>query len=104
MFGQLGSFHRFAGKDFEDKRPRAGYEAKSQRLLGVLSTRLEGRAWLMGADDKIADIAIFPWVRALIGFYGAGELVGFGDFPNVQRALDGFVARPAVAKGLLIPG
>ena len=103
MFGQLGFFHKFAGKDYEDKRPRDRYVAESRRLLGVLNQRLEGRDWVMGKDYTIADIAIFPWVRNLIGFYGAADLVGFSDFANVQRVLDSFVARPAVVKGLEIP-
>ncbi len=103
MFGQLGFFHKFAGKDYEDKRPRDRYVAESRRLLGVLNQRLEGRQWVMGDDYTIADIAILPWVRNLIGFYGAGELVGIQDFPNVTRAVDAFVARPAVARGLEIP-
>ncbi len=103
MFGQLGFFHKFAGKDYEDKRPRDRYVAESKRLLGVLDARLEGRSWMMGDEYTIADIATFPWVRNLIGFYGAGDLVGVADFPNVQRALDAFVARPAVARGLDIP-
>ena len=103
MFGQLGFFHKFAGKDFEDKRPRDRYVAESKRLLGMLDKRLENNAWIMGDDYSIADIATFPWVRNLVGFYGAGELVGFSEFPNVARALEAFVARPAVVKGLLIP-
>jgi GST-like protein len=103
MFGQLGFFHKFAGKDYEDKRPRDRYVAETRRLLGVLEARLEGRSWIMGDEYTIADIATFPWVRNLVGFYGAGELVGFADFPNVQRVLDAFVARPAVARGLDIP-
>jgi GST-like protein len=103
MFGQLGFFHKFAGKDFEDKRPRDRYVAESKRLLGVLNQRLAGRPWVMGDDYTIADIAIFPWVRNLVGFYGAGDLVGFADFPHVQRALDAFLARPAVIKGLQVP-
>ena len=103
MFGQLGFFHKFAGKDYEDKRPRDRYVAESKCLLNVLNLRLEGRAWIMGDDYTIADIATFPWVRNLVGFYGAGELVGFDEFPNVARALEAFVARPAVIKGLLIP-
>ncbi len=103
MFGQLGFFHKFAGKDFEDKRPRDRYVAESKRLLGVLNQRLATRAWIMGDDYSIADIATFPWVRNLIGFYGAGDLVGFADFPHVARALEAFVARPAVVKGLEIP-
>ncbi|WP_295855438.1 glutathione S-transferase N-terminal domain-containing protein [uncultured Xylophilus sp.] len=103
MFGQLGFFHKFAGKDFEDKRPRDRYVDESRRLLGVLDRRLEGRDWIMGAEYTIADIAVFPWVRNLVGFYGAHELVGFDAFANVQRVLDAFVARPAVVRGLDIP-
>ena len=103
MFGQLGFFHKFAGKAYEDKRPRDRYVAESKRLLGVLEQRLQGRSWIMGDEYTIADIAIFPWVRNLVGFYEAGELVEFGGFPNVKRVLEAFVARPAVAKGLLVP-
>ena len=103
MFGQLGFFHKFAGKDFDDKRPRDRYVTESKRLLNVLNLRLDGRAWIMGDDYSITDIATFPWVRNLVGFYGAGDLVGFGEFPNVARALEAFVARPAVVKGLTIP-
>lgn len=103
MFGQLGFFHKFAGKDYEDKRPRDRYVAESKRLLGVLDKRLEGRDWVMGEQYTIADIAILPWVRNLVGFYGAGELVEFSQFKNVARVLESFVARPAVAKGLTIP-
>lgn len=103
MFGQVGFFHKFAGKEYEDKRPRDRYIAESRRLLGVLEKRLEGRKWIMGNEYTIADIATFPWIRNLVGFYAAGDLVGFGDFTNVKRVLDAFVARPAVVKGLTIP-
>lgn len=104
MFGQLGFFHKFAGKDYEDKRPRDRYVEESRRLLNVLDQRLEGRDWVMGDEYTIADIAILPWVRNLVGFYGAGELVEFSRFKNVARVLEAFVARPAVARGLTIPG
>lgn len=103
MFGQLGFFHKFAGKDYEDKRPRERYVAESRRLLGVLEQRLTGRDWVMGSHYTIVDMAIFPWVRNLVEFYGAGELVGWGDFPQVQRVLAAFVARPAVQRGLQTP-
>ena len=103
MFGQLGFFHKFAGKDYEDKRPRDRYVAESKRLLGVLNQRVAGRQWVMGDTYTIADIAIWPWVRNLVGFYGAGDLVEFGQFTELQRVVDAFVARPAVAKGLNIP-
>jgi GST-like protein len=103
MFGQVGFFVKFAGKDFEDKRPRDRYVAETKRLLAVLEKRLEGRAWLMGDEYTIADIATFPWVRNLVGFYGAGELVEFDRYANVKRVLDAFVQRPAVQRGLTIP-
>jgi GSH-dependent disulfide-bond oxidoreductase len=103
MFGQVGFFHKFAGKDYEDKRPRDRYVGEAKRLLGVLDKRLEGRAWVMGDSYTIADMAIFPWVRNLVGFYEASELVGAGDFRNVNRSLQAFVARPAVIAGLEIP-
>jgi GST-like protein len=103
MFGQLGFFSKFAGKDYEDKRPRDRYASESRRLLGVLDRRLADRDWIMGNDYTIADIAVFPWVRALLMFYQAGDLVGIADFPHVTRVLEAFLARPAVVKGLGIP-
>ena len=103
MFGQLGFFNKFAGKDYEDKRPRDRYVAEVKRLLAVLEGRLSGRRWIMGDDYTIADIATFPWVRNLIGFYEAGDIVGISNFPNVLRVLDTFVSRPAVVKGINIP-
>ena len=103
MFGQVGFFHKFAGREFEDKRPRDRYVAEAKRLLRVLDQRLHGRDWIMGNDYSIADIATFPWVRNLVGFYGAGELVGIGDFPQVTRVLQAFTERPAVKRGLQVP-
>ncbi|HET7546198.1 MAG TPA: glutathione S-transferase C-terminal domain-containing protein [Usitatibacter sp.] len=103
MFGQVGFFVKFAGKDFEDKRPRERYVNEAKRLLAVLERHLEGRAWIVGNEYTIADIATFPWVRNLVGFYGAGDLVEFDRFANVRRVLDAFVARPAVQRGLAIP-
>ncbi|ACR28963.1 glutathione S-transferase N-terminal domain-containing protein [Burkholderia glumae] len=103
MFGQLGFFHKFAGRDYEDKRPRDRYVGEAKRLLGVLEARLASNAWIAGADYTIADIATFPWVRNLVGFYEAGELVEFERFPNLGRALEAFLARPAVQRGLAIP-
>lgn len=108
MFGQVGFFHRFVGKDYEDKRPRDRYVAESRRLLGVLDARLaneggEARDWIMGADYSIADVATLGWVRNLIGFYEAGEIVGFKDFPHVAAWLERGLARPAVQRGLEIP-
>jgi GST-like protein len=103
MFGQVGFFNKFAGKDYEDKRPRDRYAAEAARLLGVLNDRLAGREWVMGADYTIADISLLGWVRNLIGFYEARELVGFDRFQHVQGWLDRGLARPAVRSGIHIP-
>jgi GST-like protein len=104
MFGQLGFFHKFAGKDYEDKRPRDRYATESKRLLGLLETRLKDRSWIMGEEYTIADIATLGWVRNLVGFYEARDLVGYDDFPAVDAWLQRGLARPAVQKGLTIRG
>ena len=103
MFGQVGFFHKFAGKDYEDKRPLARYRDETKRLLGVMETRLDGRTWFMGDDFTIADISMLGWVRNLIGFYGAGEIVEYDKLKNVPAWLERGLARPAVQRGLEIP-
>ena len=103
MFGQVGFFHKFAGRDIADKRPLERYANESRRLLGVLDKRLSGRDWIMGADYTIADVATLGWVRNLVGFYGAGDLVGYADFKQVAAWLERGLARPAVQRGLAIP-
>jgi GST-like protein len=103
MFGQVGFFNKFAGKDYEDKRPRDRYVAESKRLLGVLNRHLADRAWIMGEAMSIADVATFPWINNLIGFYEAGDLVEIASFPEVTRVLRAFMSRPAVVKGMNIP-
>lgn len=103
MFGQVGFFHKFAGKDFEDKRPLERYVGESRRLLGVMETHLAGRQWFMDDDYTIADISMLGWVRNLIGFYGAGDLVEFTRFKSVAAWLERGLARPAVQRGLNIP-
>ena len=103
MFGQVGYFYKFAGKDIEDKRPLERYRDESRRLLGVLDARLEGRDWIMGADYSVADISLFGWVRNLIGFYGARDLVEYDALKHVPAWLDRGLARPAVQRGLDIP-
>lgn len=103
MFGQVGFFNKFAGKEFEDKRPRDRYINESRRLLGVLNQRLADRTWMLGDEYSIVDIATFPWIRNLISFYDTDDLIGINDFPHVQRALAAFLQRPAVQRGLVIP-
>ncbi len=103
MFGQLGFFVKFAGKEIEDKRPRDRYLAESKRILGVLDGHLGTHQWMAGDEYTIADMAIFPWVRTITAFYGAGELIGINEYSNVQKAMEKFLARPAVQRGLDVP-
>ena len=103
MFGQLGFFHKFAGREFEDKRPLQRYANESKRLLGVLEARLEGRTWMMGEEYTIADIALMGWIRNLIGFYDAAEIVQYDELKSVPAWLERCLARPAVQRGLAIP-
>ncbi|MES0864566.1 glutathione S-transferase N-terminal domain-containing protein [Ruegeria sp. SCPT10] len=101
MLGQLGFFHKFAGREIEDPRPRERYVAEAKRLLNVLNTQLEGQDWVAG-DYSIADMAIAPWLRGL-DFYEAKDLVGWDEHANVVAYLDRFLERPAVQKGLVTP-
>lgn len=103
MFGQFGYFHAFAGKEIEDKRPWTRYKEEAERLLDVLEERLEGRAWVMGDDYSIADMAIWPWVRALDTGYKAREVLGLDDLPNVTRWCDACMARPASQVAVNVP-
>jgi len=103
MFGQLGYFHKFAGREVDDKRPLERYASESKRLLGVLEQRLADRQWVMGDDYTIADIAMLGWVRNLIGFYDAGGLVDYSALRHVPRWLENGLSRPAVGRGLEVP-
>jgi GST-like protein len=103
MFGQVGFFHKFAGREYEDKRPLQRYVDESKRLLGVIDTRLGGREWIMGDQYTIADISMLGWVRGFVEFYQAGDLVDFKSLKNVSGWLERGLARPAVQRGLAIP-
>jgi GSH-dependent disulfide-bond oxidoreductase len=103
MFGQVGFFHKFAGREYEDKRPLQRYVNESKRLLGVMEIHLAGRQWFLDDEYSIADISMLGWVRNLVGFYGARDLVAFDDFKNVAGWLERGLARPAVQRGVNIP-
>jgi GST-like protein len=102
-FGQVGFFHKFGGREWEDKRPLKRFAGESKRLLKMLDDRLEDRAWVMGEDYTIADISLLGWVRNLIGFYDAAHLVDYDELKNIHRWLEAGLARPAVGRGLMIP-
>ena len=102
MFGQLGFFLRWGGKDYEDKRPRQRYIDESKRLLEILDRQLEGREWIVD-NYSIADIATLGWVNALVESYAAGDILGLSNYSNIQAWLGRGLARPAVQRGLHIP-
>ena len=103
MFGQVGYFHKFAGREIVDKRPLKHYRDEAKRLLGVLETRLGGRRWVMDDEYTIADISLLGWARNLIGFYGVGDLVAFDALKHVPAWLERGLARAAVQRGLEVP-
>jgi GSH-dependent disulfide-bond oxidoreductase len=103
MFGQVGFFNKFAGKAYEDKRPLERYVSEAKRLLGVMERHLAGRQWFMDDEYTIADISMLGWVRNIIGFYEARDLVGFNTLKQVPGWLERGLGRPAVQRGLTIP-
>ncbi|MBT2131332.1 glutathione binding-like protein [Aliiroseovarius lamellibrachiae] len=103
MLGQFGFFHAFAGKEIEDKRPRDRYLTEGKRLLGVLDARLEGRDFIMGEDYTIADIAAWPWIRAILTAYNAAEEMELSSFSNVMRWYETCSSRPASHAAVNIP-
>jgi GST-like protein len=103
MFGQVGFFHKFGGREYEDKRPLHRYRDEAKRILAVMESRLADRTWIMGDDYTIADVSKLGWVRNLIDFYDAGELVGFHEYKHTEEWLKRGLARPAVERGLHIP-
>jgi GSH-dependent disulfide-bond oxidoreductase len=103
MFGQVGFFHKFAGREWPDKRPLERYVGEAKRILRVLDERLADRPWIAGSEYSVADMATFPWINNLIGFYGAEDLVEYGEYANVQRTLEAFFARPGAMRGMKVP-
>ena len=102
MFGQMGFFHKFSGAAYEDKRPLERYRAESERLLTVLNGQLAGREYICG-DYSIADMAVFPWVRTMLGHYEARDLIGWEQKPHAVAWYDRVAARPAVQRGVTVP-
>jgi len=97
MFGQAHHFLRFAPEDVPYARKR--YSAETRRIYGVLDRRLADREWLAADQYTIADIATYPWVAR-----HEWQQVDLADFPNVRRWFDALGARPAVARGMQVPG
>ena len=103
MFGQFGHFYKFAADKTSDDYGKNRYADETKRLLRVLDQRLDGRQNIMGDQYSIADLAIWPWVRTLGGFYEAGDYLGLSDYPNVMAWLDRCAERPASVVGINTP-
>ena len=103
MFGQYGYFAKFAGKDVTDPRPRQHFIDESRRLLGVLDQQLDHQPFIAGEQYTIADIAIFPWLRAVRDVYGAGEDFRMPEFEHTMSYLERCLQRPAVQRGMKVP-
>jgi GST-like protein len=96
MFGQAHHFLRFA----PEKIPYAikRYGGETARLYGVLDKRL-GEADFLAGEYSIADMATFPWVAR-----HEWQEIDLADYPNVQRWYATIAARPAVERGMMVPG
>lgn len=104
MFGQFGFFHRLEGATWEDRRPFERYRDEAIRLLRVLEERLEGRDAIATDAYSIADIAMWPWIRMLLGRYDGVEALGLHAFTNVDRWYRKCMDRPASRRAVAIPG
>lgn len=96
MMGQANVFYRY----FPEKIPAAieRYQTESKRLFTVLDNQLSDNEFLAG-DYSIADMANWSWVKTY-----AWSGVEIDDLPNLKRWLDQINERPAVQKGVLVPG
>jgi hypothetical protein len=56
--------------------------------------------WPAQYPDRLQLFSLLGWVRNLIGFYEARELVAFDSLLHVPAWLDRGLARPAVQRGL----
>lgn len=101
MFGQFGFFHKYAGSEIEDPRPRERYRNEAIRLLTVLEKQLEGQDWIIGTYS-IADMAIGPWLHGMLTHYKGADIIGWQNFPNCQAYLDRFLERDAVKRAYAI--
>lgn len=97
MLGQTHHFLRFAPEDVPYAKKR--YSAETRRIYGVLDRRLAEHAWLAADEYTIADIATYPWIAR-----HEWQQIELADFPNVKRWFDAMGARPAVARGMAVPG
>lgn len=97
--GQANHFALFAKEKIPYGIQR--YVGETERLYGILDTRLRDRDYIVGPGRgkySIADIALLGWVNGYANIGGS-----FDDFPAVKAWLARLWERPAVQKGFNVP-
>jgi len=69
------------------------YVMETNRLYGVLDRRLQGRAFIAGADYTIADMAAYPWVVPW-----NRQQQELDAFPDLRRWFDAIRERPGTRR------
>ncbi|KAB5511446.1 glutathione S-transferase II [Coniochaeta sp. 2T2.1] len=96
MQGQANHFVRFA-----KSRPSYAVQrfvGETERLYGILDSRLSTRKYVVGDKFTVADIAIVGWANlsTLAG-------IDLDQFPKVKAWYGRLLERPAIRSGLAIP-
>jgi GSH-dependent disulfide-bond oxidoreductase len=96
MLGQYNHFNRFAPEKIDYAIAR--YHTETLRIFGVLDRQLCDREFICG-DYSIADIATFPWIASY-------EFMGLtlDTYPHLKRWVETVQQRPAVQRGMAVPG
>jgi GST-like protein len=97
FFGQVHHFLRAAKVEVPYAIER--YIKEKDRIYGVLDRRLGEAPYLAGDEYTIADIATYPWVARY-----EWHKTDLNTLPNVKRWFDTVGARPAVKRGMAVPG
>lgn len=100
MLGQAHFFLKYGPDHFEVERLKIGqdrYRNEANRIYNVLDRQLASNKYLAAGDYTIADMAVWPWLRAP-QFQG----VDIDEYPHVKRWRTMIGERPAVAKALRV--
>jgi GST-like protein len=95
MLGQAHHFLQYAPEKIEYAMNR--YRNEANRLYGVIDRKLQTGEWIACGEYTIADIAIFPWLRA-----PERQGVDIEQYPALKRWRDRIAARPAVQRGVQV--
>lgn len=94
----LGQAHHFLRAQTPVPYGVSRYWGETQRIYGVLNTRLKDRKFLAGKEYSVADIATWPWIHRY-----AMHQTDLEQYPEVKRWYDAIAKRAAVKRGLNVP-